>query len=86
MSTRDTTPYLEDVHTLPDGTKLFAAQNLTADMVDLIRKVLKQRRTTLTLAMVDTDANSGLIIHGLIEEARDIDHLLLSLYHIRHQE
>jgi hypothetical protein len=79
MSSRDSTPYLEHTDTLADGTQLHAAQNLTNEHVDLLRKCLKQRRTTLTLAMVETDANTG-----LIEEAKAIDHLVLSLYHQRH--
>lgn len=83
MSQRDQTPYTETTGTLPDGTELIAAQNLTPRQLDLVRMCLRQRRTKLTLGMVDVNPEQAPLIESLIKEAKEIDHLLLSLYNKR---
>ena len=84
MSARDTAPYLEPTDRLPDGIQLHAAHNITDQQVDIIRRALKNHRTTLSTIIRESGANpESLVNKGLNDEMASIDNLILNLYHIR---
>jgi hypothetical protein len=83
MSTRDTTPYIEHTDTLPGGRYLHAVHNLTDEHVDLIRGMLREKRSNLTILLNEAPMCSS-INDRLQQEANEIDNLILHLYPVRH--
>ena len=84
MSTRDTTPYLEQTTKATDAIPLHAAHNLTTCQVDIIRRALKNHRTTISTIIRESGGNpQSLVNKGLNDEMASIDNLILNLYHIR---
>lgn len=82
MSARDTTPYVEHTDTLPNGQQLHAMHNLTDAHVDLIRGMLRQKRSNLTILLTEASAPHSMKA-GWQAEADALDNLILHLYPVR---
>lgn len=73
----DRSPYAEQVHTLPDGTALFALQSLTADDLAYLREAVGTRRLRCALRLADMRHNAD---HTATEaEADRLDLIAIAL-------
>lgn len=82
MSTRDTSPYVEHTDTLPTGQWLHAIHNLTDAQLDMIRGMLREKRSTITTLLHSTP--HGTTMHtNLLSSAHELDTLNLHLFPVR---